>query len=41
MVVVDGDDFEPAGESEGENSVRADVTCAASDEYSLEGAEMW
>jgi hypothetical protein len=35
VVVVDGDDFEPAGEGEGEDGVRADVACPASDQDSL------
>lgn len=36
MVVVYGDDLEPAGESKGENSVGADVTRPAGDQYSLD-----
>lgn len=37
VVVVNGDDLEPAGEGEGEDCVRANVACTASDQYSLCG----
>ena len=35
VVVVDGDDLEPTGESEGENCVRTDVAGATCDQNSL------